>query len=49
MISILIFINVEYGIGQITRCFSRLYSNENLSFDFTISAFNKCIKGGMCL
>ena len=48
MISNLIFINVEYDIGQLTKHFSRLYSNED-SFEFKISAFDKCIKGGMCL
>jgi hypothetical protein len=48
MVSNLILINVDYDIGKITNCFSGLYSNED-SFDFTISAFDKCIKGGMCL
>jgi len=48
MISNLIFINVEYDIGQITKYVSRLYSNEDL-FEFKTSAFDKCIKGGMCL
>ena len=48
MISNLIFINVECDIGQITKYVSRLYSNED-SFEFKISAFDKCIKGGMCL
>jgi hypothetical protein len=48
MISNLLLIHVEYDIGQITKCFSRLYSNEDL-FEFKISAFNKCIKGSMCL
>jgi hypothetical protein len=48
MISHLIFINVDYVIGQITKYVSRLYSNEEL-FEFKISAFDKCIKGGMCL
>jgi hypothetical protein len=48
MISYLRLINVEYDLGKITKCFSRLYSNVD-SFDFKISAFNKCIKGSMCL
>lgn len=48
MISNLIFINVECDIGQITKHFLRLYSNE-YAFEFKTSAFDKCIKGGMCL
>jgi len=48
MISNLILINVDYDIGQITKYFSRLYSNVDL-FEFKLSAFDKCIKGGMCL
>jgi uncharacterized membrane protein len=44
----LISFDVEFGIGQITKYVSRLYSNEDL-FEFKISAFDKCIKGGMCL
>lgn len=48
MISNLIFINVEYDIGQITKYISRLYSNED-SFDIKISIFNNSIKGSMCL
>ena len=48
MISNLIFINVEYDIGQLTKHFSRLYSNED-SFDFTIFVFDEFINGGMCL
>lgn len=48
MIFNLLYIHVEYDIGQIIKSISRLYSNED-SFDFKISAFNKCIKGGMCL
>ena len=48
MISNFILNNVDYDIGQITKYFSRLYSNED-SFEFKLSAFDKCIKGGMCL
>jgi hypothetical protein len=48
MIFNLILINVDYDAGQITNFFSRLYSNEDL-FEFKLSAFNKCIKGSMCL
>lgn len=48
MISNLLLIHVEYDIGQITKYVSRLYSNEDL-FEFKTSAFDKCIKGGMCL
>lgn len=48
MISNLLLIHVEYDTGQITKYFSRLHSNEDL-FEFKLSAFNKCIKGSMCL
>lgn len=48
MILNLIFFNVEYGLEQMTKYFSRLYSTE-ASFEFKTSAFDKCIKGGMCL
>jgi hypothetical protein len=48
MISNLILNNVDYDTGQITKYFSGLYSNEDL-FELKLSAFDKCIKGGMCL
>jgi len=37
MIFNLIIIHVDYDIGQITKCFSRLYSNVS-SFELDISA-----------
>jgi hypothetical protein len=48
MIFNLMFINVECYKVKIAQYITRLYSDQDF-FELKMSAFLKCIKGGMCL